>query len=93
MNDSFLYNILMVGIEVEVLSSERQHNISSEKFLLNDREQTWKLVTVYLPYVKSLAKKIQKICSPYDIKTIFRNGPTLWKYLFQIKPPTEYSMS
>ena len=33
------------------------------------------------------------ICSPYDIKTVFTNGSTLWRYLFQVKPPTEFNMT
>ena len=43
---------------------------------------TRKLTTVCLPYVKSLAERIQKICSPYDIRTIFTSSLTIWKYLF-----------
>ena len=41
---------------------------------------------VSLPYVKSLVKKESKICSPYDIGTIFRSDSTLQKYFFRIKP-------
>ena len=38
---------------------------------------TQKLTTVCLPYVKGLAERIQKICSPYDIMTIYKwlNSP------------------
>ena len=43
---------------------------------------TQKLTTVCLLIINSLAKKIQKICIPYDIRTIFRSGTTLLKYLF-----------
>ena len=39
-------------------------------------DNTWKLTTVCLPYVKGLAKRIQKICSPYDIRTVF-NSPEI----------------
>ena len=34
---------------------------------------------------------MQKICSPYDIKTIFTRGSTLQRYLFCIKPPAEFN--
>ena len=51
-----------------------------------------KLTTVCLPYVKGLPKRIQKICSPYDIRTVFTNGSTLQKYLFRVKPPTEFNI-
>ena len=55
-------------------------------------DDTRKLTTLCLPYVKGLAERIQKICSAYDIKTIFTNGSTFRRYLFCIKPPTEFNM-
>ena len=48
-----------------------------------------KLTTVYLLNVKCLTAKIQKIC----IRTIFRSGTILRKYLFRVKPPTEYNIT
>ena len=53
-------------------------------------DNTRKLTTVCLPYVKGLFERIQKICSPYDIRTVFTSGSTLWRYLFRVKPPTEF---
>ena len=47
---------------------------------------------VCLPYVKGLAERIQQICSPYDIRTVFASGSTLRRYLFRVKPPTEFNM-
>ena len=55
-------------------------------------DNTQKLTTVCLPYVKGLAERIQKRCSPYDIRTVFRRGSTLQRYLFRVKPPTEFNM-
>ena len=52
---------------------------------------TWKLTTVRLPKVKGLLEKIQKICSPYDTRTIFTSSTILRKYLSQVKLPTEYN--
>ena len=46
-----------------------------------------KLTTVCLPNFKGLAKRIQKICSSYDIRTVF----TLRRYLFRVKSPTEFN--
>ena len=40
-----------------------------------------------------LAERIQKICSPYDIRTVFTSGSTLRGYLFRVKPPTEFNMT
>ena len=51
-----------------------------------------KLITVYLLYVKGLAERIQKICSLYDIRTVFTSGSTLQRYLFWVKPPREFNM-
>ena len=55
-------------------------------------DNTQKITTVCLPYVKGLAKSIQNICSPYDIGTIFTSGSTLWKYIFRVKSRTEFNM-
>ena len=55
-------------------------------------DKTRKLTTVCLPYVKGLPERIQRICSPYDIRTIFTSGSTLRSYLFRVKPPTEFNM-
>ena len=51
-------------------------------------DNTQKLTTVCLPYVKGLAERTQKICSFYDIRTVFTSGSTLRRYLFRVKPPT-----
>ena len=56
-------------------------------------DNTRKLTTVSLSYVKGLAERIQKICSPYDIRTVFTSGSTLRRYLFRVKPPTEFNMT
>ena len=57
------------------------------------KNNTRKLTMVYLPYVKGLAERIKKICSPYDIRTVFTSGSTLRRYLFRVKPPTEFNMT
>ena len=56
-------------------------------------DNTRKLTTVCLAYVKGLAKRIQKICSPNDIRTVFTSGSTLRRYLFWVKAPTEFNMT
>ena len=56
-------------------------------------DNTWKFTLVSLPYVKGLAEKIQKICSPYDIRTVFTSGSALWRYLFRVKPPMKFNMT
>ena len=56
-------------------------------------DNTRKLTTVCLPYVKGLAERIQKICSPYDIRTVFTSGSTLRRYLFRVKQSTDFNMT
>ena len=56
-------------------------------------EDTRKLTTVCLPYVRGLTEKIQKICNPYDIGTTFGSESTLRRHLLRVKPPTEYHMT
>ena len=51
-----------------------------------------KLTTVCLPNVKGLAERIQRICCPYDIWTVFTSCSTLRRYLFHVKPPTEFNI-
>ena len=55
-------------------------------------DKTRKFTTICLPYIKGQAKRIQRLCSSYDIRTIFTSGSTLWRYLFRVKPPTEFNM-
>ena len=54
-------------------------------------DNTRKLTTVCLPYVKELAKRIHKICRPYDIWAVFTSDSTLRRYLFQVNPSTEFN--
>ena len=56
-------------------------------------DNTRKLTSVCLPYVKGQAERIQNICSPYDIRTALTSGSTLRRYLFRVKPPTEFNMT
>ena len=57
-------------------------------------DNTRKLSTVYLPYVKGLAERIQKICSPYDIRTVFTSRSTLQSYItFVIHTPLMMAQS
>ena len=48
-----------------------------------------KLTMFCLPYVKGQAKRIKKLCSPYDIRIVFISGSTL----FRVKPPMIFNMT
>ena len=70
-----------------------ERKTSAPRNLVRRREDdTRKLTTVCLLYIKDLAERIQRICSPYDIRTIFTSDSTLQRYLFRIKQPTEFIM-
>ena len=56
-------------------------------------DNTRKLTTVCLLYTKGLAERIQKICCPYDTRAVFTSGSTLRRYLFRVKPPTEFNIT
>ena len=66
-----------------------EHSIGSKKSESNDSEQYLK-THHSLSYIKVLAKNIPK--SPYDIRTIFRNGMTCWKSLLS-QARTEHNMT
>ena len=70
--------------EMISLRHNLHHNNYPERITLAPRnldrrieDNTQKLTTVCLSYVKGLAKRIQKICSQYDIRTVFTSGSTL----------------
>ena len=84
-------------------SSKYNNNLHRDNFLESIRlapkildkrieNETRKLTTVCLPYVKDLAERIQKICSPHDIRTIFTSGLTLRKHFFHARSPRKFTM-
>ena len=90
-----------VGFQEEMISLRYQFHcnnyperITSAPRNLERRieDNSWKYTTIFLSYVKGLAKRIQKICSLYDVRTVFTRGSTLRRYLFRVKPPTEFNM-
>ena len=66
---------------------------ATRNFDRTTENDTRKLTTVCLPYVKSLAEKIRKICCPYDIRTLSTSSMTVRKYHRWIKSPIEYCIS
>ena len=94
-SDTDAYQEEMISLRHNFQCNNYPEHITSAPRNLDRRmvDNTWKLTTVCLPYVKGLAKRIQKICSPYDIRTVFTSGSTLRRYLFWVKPPTEFNMT
>ena len=60
------------GYERSSITTTTQRALAPRNLDWVTENDTPKLTTVCLLYVKGLVKKIQKICSPYDISTIFR---------------------
>ena len=94
-SDTDAYQEEMISLRHNLHRNNYPESITSAPRNLDRRieDTTWKLTTVCLPYVRGLAERIQKICCPYDIKTIFTSGSTLQGYLFWVKPPTEFNMT
>ena len=84
----------MISLRHNLHRNNYPENITSIPINLDRRieDNTRKLTRVCLPYVKELVERTQKIFSPYDIRTVFTSGSTVWRYLFRVKPPTEFNM-
>ena len=78
-SDSDAYQEEMISLRHNLHHNNYPEHITSAPRNLDRRmeDNTRKLTTVCLPYVKGLAERIQKICSPYDIKTVFTSGSSL----------------
>ena len=94
-SDTDAYQEEMISLRHNLHHNNYPERITSAPRNLDWRmeDNTRKLTMVCLPYVKGLAERNQKISSPYDIRTVFTSGSTLWRYLFQVKPPTEFNMT
>ena len=93
-SDTDAYQEEMIGLRHSLHRNNYPECITSAPRNLDRKieDNTRKLTTVCLPYVKGLAERIQKICNPYDIGTVFTSGSTLQRYLFRVKPTTEFNM-
>ena len=87
-SDTDAYQEEMISLRHNLHRNNYPESITSAPRNLDRRveDNTRKLTTVCLPYVKGLAERIKKICSPYDIRTVFTSGSTLRRYLFRVKP-------
>ena len=80
----------MISLRCNLHRNNYPESITSAPRNLDRRveDNTRKLTTVCLPYVKGLAENIQKIRSPYDIRTVFTSGSTLRRFHLQVKNRT-----
>ena len=94
-SDTDAYQEEMISLRHNLHRNNYPERITSAPKNLDRRveDNTRKLTTVCMPYVKGLTERIQKICSPYDIRTVFTSGSTLRSYLFRVKPLREFNMT
>ena len=94
-SDTDAYQEEMISLRHNLHHNNYPESITSAPRNLDRRmeDNTRKLTMVCLPYVKGLAERIKKICSPYDIRTVFISDSTLRRYLFWVKPPMEFNMT
>ena len=94
-SDTDAYKEEMISLRHNLHRNNYPESITSAPRNLDRRveDNTRKLTAVCLPYVKGLAERIKKICSPYDIRTVFTSGSTLWRFLFWVKLPMEFNMT
>ena len=78
-SDTDAYQEVMIRLRHNLHRNNYPGCITSAPRNLDRRveDNTRKLTTVCLPYVKGLAERIKNICSPYDIRTVFTSGSTL----------------
>ena len=76
--DTDAYQEEMISLRHNLYRYNYPECITSAPRNLDERieDNTRKLATVCLRYVKGLAERIQKICSPYDIRAVFTSGST-----------------
>ena len=93
-SDTDEYQKEMISLRHNLHCNNYPERITSAPRNLDSRieDNPRKLTTVCLPYVKGLAERIQKICSSYNINTIFTSGSNLQSYLLRVKPLTEFNM-
>ena len=94
-SDTDAYQEEMISLIFDLHCNNYPERITSAPRNLDRRmeDNNRKLTTVCLPNVNGLAERIQKICSPYDIRTVFKSDSTLRRYLFRLKPPTDFNMT
>ena len=66
------------------------HSISSMQKPLedpDDEEQQEKPPVVAIPYVSCVSERIRKACEKFDLKVVFKSGPTLCSLFTRVKDP------
>ena len=61
--------------------TQRQHDNE------NENDKTKKPSTAFIPYVAGISERIRKVCRDYNIRTVFKSGPTLRSLLTKVKDP------
>ena len=53
----------------------------------DDETNEEKSPTAFLPYVAGVSERIRRVCQDFNIRTVFRSGPTLRGLLTKVKDP------
>ena len=49
-----------------------------------------KLPTAFLPYIAGVSERVRKVCQDFNIRMVFRSGPTLRNLLTKAKDPLPF---
>ena len=52
-----------------------------------DDNETDRPPMAYLPYVAGVSEGIRKVCRDFNIRTVFKSGPTFRSFLTKVKDP------
>lgn len=90
-SDSHTYHQEMTRLKNTLRRNNYPDSILSTKGNNRVREEndSQKPPTVCLPYMRGVSEKIQKVCAPYNIRTVFKSESTLRRHLVRVKPPIE----
>ncbi|XP_036358999.1 uncharacterized protein LOC118763458 [Octopus sinensis] len=83
----------MIKLSNNLLRNNYPNYEESSPILKKRDDETNKLSTVCLLYVKDHSEKVQMIFGPYDIRTVFKSNTTRHTYLLRVKRPIAENMT
>ena len=80
--NSFMCQILTKHPRAFVRSASKQRTPREP-----DDNETERPPIAYLPYVAGVSERVRKVCRDFNIRTVFKSGPTLCSLLTKVKDP------
>ena len=65
----------------------RRHKLAPKEPSNYDNNEAEKSPVVFLPYVAGVSERIRKVCQDFNIRAVFKSGPTLHNLLTKVKDP------